>query len=667
MHSFAHAGRRLRGAAAIVVAVLVAALLPMLAPQAASAAAPAAFTTVGSLRSVEFAGHRYFFADDDRHGLELWRTDGTAAGTELFIDVNPGDADSDGLFPDSINSDQLDRHYFAATPTALYLVGAVCTTQTCSSARSYTPGIYRVDLATRKLVPVVTGTRYDVIANLESKVILLDFYTDRTYVLDGKTGGLVELTAFRHLNFDVLHRDVSIIAMGGIAYFAAEDADRDIELWRTDGTNAGTRRVKNIRASASSYPASLVAGTSRFYFVADDGFSGAEIWTSDGTEAGTVRLTEHGVGTSNVQLVVNPPSMVTVGDRLYYYAGTTAYGPELWTTTGTRSSVALVRDLGPGKTGAGIKHLAAVGSSLMFFRAGSAGEDVWATRGTSASTVRVAVGTGYTPPAQAYYRAVQNEPAVVAGLLVYTRNNAGAHEIWQTGVVAGTGKRLARHTGLSGRPTQLLPVGSRIFYTVPTKEQNFGPTRYLPRFATITAVTPALTKAPVPKISGVATVGRRLTAVPGAWAPAPVKLTYRWLRSGKAITGATKASYVLTKADAGKKITVRVTGSRGGYATTSKTSAAVTARLALTKTPTPKISGTAGVGKVFTAVPGTWAPAKVTLRYQWLRNGKAIAGATKSRYTIVAADRGKRLSVKVTGSKAGYTSVAKKSATRTVR
>ena len=81
----------------------------------------------------------------------------------------------------------------------------------------------------------------------------------------------------------------------------------------------------------------------------------------------------------------------------------------------------------------------------------------------------------------------------------------------------------------------------------------------------------------------------------------------------------------------------------------------------LSATPVPTISGTAKVGKTLTAVPGTWAPATVKLSYQWLRDGAAIKGATSSTYTLVKADKGARLTVKVKGSKSGFTSVSKTS------
>jgi hypothetical protein len=67
------------------------------------------------------------------------------------------------------------------------------------------------------------------------------------------------------------------------------------------------------------------------------------------------------------------------------------------------------------------------------------------------------------------------------------------------------------------------------------------------------------------------------------------------------------------------------------------------------------------VGKKLTAKAGSWKPAKVKLSYQWYRGGKKIAKATKSTYKLAKADKGKRITVKVTGKKSGYTTVTKTS------
>jgi uncharacterized protein YkwD len=93
---------------------------------------------------------------------------------------------------------------------------------------------------------------------------------------------------------------------------------------------------------------------------------------------------------------------------------------------------------------------------------------------------------------------------------------------------------------------------------------------------------------------------------------------------------------------------------------------AVDARLKAT--PKPKISGTARVGKVLTAKAGKWKPSNVTLSYQWYRAGKKIVGATGRTYRITGRDKGRTLTVKVTGEAPGYTAKAQTSkATKKVR
>ena len=67
----------------------------------------------------------------------------------------------------------------------------------------------------------------------------------------------------------------------------------------------------------------------------------------------------------------------------------------------------------------------------------------------------------------------------------------------------------------------------------------------------------------------------------------------------------------------------------------------------------PVISGSATVTSRLTAVPGNWTSG-TTFHYQWLANGAAISGATAATLSVSAGLVGKRISVRVTGSKAGY-------------
>jgi len=215
--------------------------------------------------------------------------------------------------------------------------------------------------------------------------------------------------------------------------------------------------------------------------------------------------------------------------------------------------------------------------------------------------------------------------------------------------------------GATGSSYLVVPAdaGASLTVTVTGASEGVEPTS-----ATSDPTAPValgLLTAPVPTIAGTARVGVTLTARPGTWAPAAT-VTYQWYRSGTAISGATKPTYTLAAADLGKRLTVAVTGSSVGYATATTTSAATAAVASGTLTTVvPTISGTAAVGRTLTARPGTWAPS-ATFSYQWYRSGTAISGATKSTYVLVAADLGKTVTVKVTGSRSGYATVTKSSA-----
>jgi hypothetical protein len=174
--------------------------------------------------------------------------------------------------------------------------------------------------------------------------------------------------------------------------------------------------------------------------------------------------------------------------------------------------------------------------------------------------------------------------------------------------------------------------------------------------------TAKVATAATPKITGSAKVGSKLTAKPGTWTSGTT-FSYQWYANGKAISKATKSSFTVTRSQAGKALTVKVTGKKSGYATVSKTSKATAKVLASAK---PTISGAVKVAETVKAKPGSWTSG-TAYSYQWYANGKAIKSATRSSYTISASVVGKKLTVTVTGKKSGYASVSRtSSSTRSV-
>ena len=82
----------------------------------------------------------------------------------------------------------------------------------------------------------------------------------------------------------------------------------------------------------------------------------------------------------------------------------------------------------------------------------------------------------------------------------------------------------------------------------------------------------SLTLTPYPSITGKPRIANTLTAETGTWQPAPVTLSYVWLRDGVVIAGATTSTYRTRAADSGYDISVAVTGTKSGFRSTTRTS-----------------------------------------------------------------------------------------------
>ncbi|MDP1835615.1 MAG: Ig-like domain-containing protein [Chlamydiales bacterium] len=109
----------------------------------------------------------------------------------------------------------------------------------------------------------------------------------------------------------------SFTAVGSTVFFVATTTGEGRELWKTDGTAAGTVLVKDIvTGSAGSSPTQLIAYNGLLYFSADSAAGGRELWQSDGTNAGTVQVTDLSPGTADTAF----SGMMVVNNTLYFVA-----------------------------------------------------------------------------------------------------------------------------------------------------------------------------------------------------------------------------------------------------------------------------------------------------------------------------------------------------------
>jgi uncharacterized protein YjbI with pentapeptide repeats len=246
----------------------------------------------------------------------------------------------------------------------------------------------------------------------------------------------------------------------------------------------------------------------------------------------------------------------------------------------------------------------------------------------------------------------------VSGTFKVGQTLTAATGTWDTGVALGfqwlrdgvsiegaTNSTYLLSAADSGRQLAVSVIGEKTGYVIDTKVS-----------VAQTVEAGVLSNAPTPTTSGKFKVGQALTAIAGGW-DVGVALSYQWLRGGTIISGATAATYTTTPSDLDKQISVRVTGTLGGYApaTTSSVSTKVTTGL-MVSVP-PKISGVGKSGSTLKVMSSAWIKgAKLT--YQWLANGAAIKGATASSFKLTTAQKGKKVSVKVTQVAAGYSSAS---------
>jgi ELWxxDGT repeat protein len=180
--------------------------------------------------------------------------------------------------------------------------------------------------------------------------------------------------------------------VGNEVFFAADDGVHGVELWKSDGTAAGTTMVKDIRPGAKgSGPTWLTAVGHELFFVANDGKHRTQVWKSDGTEAGTVRVSNivnyDYLGPYGLTVAVPP---VAVGSQLFFFnTDCCVGGAELYVSDGTAAGTRLASSADDFLT-APDADAAAYNGKLYFANyspeADPFGNTLWVSDGTVAGT-----------------------------------------------------------------------------------------------------------------------------------------------------------------------------------------------------------------------------------------------------------------------------------------
>ena len=227
----------------------------------------------------------------------------------------------------------------------------------------------------------------------------------------------------------------------------------------------------------------------------------------------------------------------------------------------------------------------------------------------------------------------------------------------------------AEITGATSRTYQLTAneVGKRIKVRVTYTDEGGTPEEVI-------IDHPNMVVGPTLVLTGLKRVGEELSVEPDFVFPEPLldvgqatllTLTYQWLADAVPIDGATEATYTLTTAEEGKRITVRVsftdTGNHRETLTSDATEAVAAEAVTANQVPTgsPTITGTAQVGEALSVdtsgIADADGPEMPTFSYQWLADAVQIDEATEATYTPEVADAGKRITVEVSFTDDGST------------
>jgi ELWxxDGT repeat protein len=170
-------------------------------------------------------------------------------------------------------------------------------------------------------------------------------------------------------------------AIGDWWIFAQDDGVHGTELYRSNATGGGTFMLKDIVPGVDSSNPSFLGATGKLLYFTIDLNSKQSLWRTDGTSAGTIKLKD--LTTSGYE--------ASLGDTFYFLASDATHGQELWKSDGTVNGTVMVRDLLPGK-GSGASSWLMVFKSALYLGAddGVHGEELWKSDGTSAGTKMLA-------------------------------------------------------------------------------------------------------------------------------------------------------------------------------------------------------------------------------------------------------------------------------------
>src|SRR5258706_2118397 len=329
-----------------------------------------------------FGAKGYFAANDGVHGIELWSTDGTAAGTQLVKDIYPG---SRGSIPSFLG--EFNGYMFISADAGSG--GWIWRSDGTEAGRS----LFRSVNASSQLIPYKSAAYFTV--------------GNALWKTDGTVGGTVVVDSSGFHSY--------LTRAGDYLFYTNSNTAAGFELWRSDGTAAGSMMVKDINPGTSNgLPEYLREFNGLLYFRAASAL-GTELWKSDGTLDGTVMVRDISAGSAST-FIDNP---TVLGSLMIFRAN-----QHLWRSDGSEGGTFELTSFNvlSDSTAQGPSFKTANG--LGFFTGTSGGQyGLWRSDGTVDGTFMVhLVPSGY----------VVDQFSGLSDGLYFRISNNGVQEFWKS-------------------------------------------------------------------------------------------------------------------------------------------------------------------------------------------------------------------------------------------
>jgi ELWxxDGT repeat protein len=336
----------------------------------------------------------YFVATDGSHGQELWETNGTAAGTFMVKDINT--AKGQGSFPANLTD---------VNGTLFFVANDGLTGPQLWESNGTAAGTTEI---LPLINPSIDGSSFANFSNLNGTLFFQanngTSGGELFYLKGGTTPTLVEDIFPKQANgSDPSSFPANLTPVGNTLFFTANDGTHGTELWETAAPfdSTSTKLVKDISAGndtngapLSSAPRNLTNVNGTLYFTAFEYTDGRQVWKSDGTTAGTVLVDTINPGTDSLgnPFGSNPLMLTNVNGALFFSATDQTHGRQLWeSTAGTPATTTLVGGISQVTTGSVPQFLTNVNGTLYFSASVPAtGRELYSSDGTAAGTQLVA-------------------------------------------------------------------------------------------------------------------------------------------------------------------------------------------------------------------------------------------------------------------------------------